>query len=1308
MTTKVVNRPARETRPLETPEPRILAAPPPVGDAPPGGLPLQSLLPVIGSMSSITMMVVLRGNPVMVIVGAMILVVALVGGVGMAVSSRGRQVRQRRQARERYLDYLERVRAEVRATREDVRTDAHLLDPPPTALPDVVRNPARLWERRRHDEDFLRVRIGEAVMPWFGLSLPEDPNPVQPYDPIMTAAGGQVCEVYSAVGGMPLVASIGAATCVSIVAPRDSGRGVARSLLAQVAALHAPDDVAVGLVVDPTEVNAWAGVDLLPHLSVNGAWDGPLQARRIGASVGEVASVMSDDLAERYAHASGRRANEAPSYGMVLMVEDYRDSATPALKVPGAGIPPRELGIVHIALVEDRLDEPSNTDLRITVTPGDQGGVGVEDAAPAIRVETLEDPDIPDVHGRADITDLSTFTSLAAMLCPLRLSTVSRSEGATAGAIGPLDLLGVESIEQVSPDKWKVHAGPKFLRVPVGTDDLGRALDIDIKEGAQGGMGPHGICIGATGSGKSEFLRTFVLGLAATHGPEDLAMILVDYKGGAAFAPLARLPHVSGLIDNLEGEAGLVERARASINGEVVRRQRQLKEAGSLASITEYRQVRAENPSLPPMPHLFVVIDEFGELLTAEPEFVDLLLTIGRIGRSIGVHMLLSSQRIEAGKLRGLDTYLSYRIGLRTFSESESQVVLNTVDAFHLPPEPGWGFLKVDTTVYTRFRSGYVSGPTPGPVAQQEDEPAYVVELPPFNTLTAALEGKDDGARAASATTDVSRHERTALIDEAVARLRPGVPPVSSVWLPPLPDRLPLFEVLDNHHRDPLSVPIGLIDDPARQFQGPWMIDLDRSGGHHAVIGAPQAGRTTFLRAVAAGIATTHTPTQVTMYGLDLAGAGLSRLEGFPHVGGVVTRHRTEQQVRLLEELHAMLAEREQMFRDLRIESLAHFRSMHAAGALKGVVSPDVVLLVDGYGLIRTDFEQLEAPMGELLTRGGSFGIHIVMSLTRWAEVTMRHQPLIGNKYELRLNDPTESTIARKLSETIKVPGRALTADKLFAQVALPRIDNGPDEDAGEALTALAERTAADWQGPSAAPIRLLPESLDPASLPSVFDEPDRIPLGLRQDTMAPELLDFAGRDPHLLVLGDPGSGKSMVLRQILAGITERHGPDEVVIALMEPRGTLAATIHDDYLGGHATNGPRAKELAAAVALEMAKRQDGESPTKMRVFVIADDFDILSAGHNSPLEPLLPYLPQARDLGLSVILTRPVAGASRALFDSSLQTVRDVGATGLLLSGERSEGALWPGVYATPAIPGRARIVRRAEPPRLMQVAHRG
>ena len=263
------------------------------------------------------------------------------------------------------------------------------------------------------------------------------------------------------------------------------------------------------------------------------------------------------------------------------------------------------------------------------------------------------------------------------------MSLSRQDEIESASSINITELLGITDVADIDPETaWQPRSPSDFLRVPIGLDDYGAPVLLDLKESAELGMGPHGICIGATGSGKSEMLRTLITALALSHPPEDLSMVLVDYKGGAAFAPFQGLPHVAGIIDNLSDDPQLTERARASINGEVVRRQELLRDAGAVPSISHYRELRASRPDLPPLPHLFIVIDEFGELLTAEPDFVDLLITIGRIGRSIGVHLLLSSQRIEAGKLRGLDTYLSYRIGLRTFSSMESRAVLGA-------PAPG-------------------------------------------------------------------------------------------------------------------------------------------------------------------------------------------------------------------------------------------------------------------------------------------------------------------------------------------------------------------------------------------------------------------------------------------------------------------------------------------------------------------------------------------------------------------------------------------------------------------------------------------
>ena len=228
---------------------------------------------------------------------------------------------------------------------------------------------------------------------------------------------------------------------------------------------------------------------------------------------------------------------------------------------------------------------------------------------------------------------VALFDAVAGTLTPLRLSLSRQDEVESAQSIGITELLGIPDVTRVSPELAWVPRSPRdFLRVPIGLDDFGVPVLLDLKESAQLGMGPHGICIGATGSGKSEMLRTLITALALSHPPEDLSMVLVDYKGGAAFAPFQGLPHVAGIIDNLADDPQLTERARASINGEVVRRQELLRDADSSPSISHYRELRERRraeggPELPPLPHLFVVIDEFGELITAEPEFVDLLIS---------------------------------------------------------------------------------------------------------------------------------------------------------------------------------------------------------------------------------------------------------------------------------------------------------------------------------------------------------------------------------------------------------------------------------------------------------------------------------------------------------------------------------------------------------------------------------------------------------------------------------------------------------------------------------------------------------
>ena len=1301
MTIRLVHRPARIARPPEPAPPREVAAPPRTPDDA-QGFPLQMLLPVIGAMSSVVMITVLRTNPIMVLVAALIFTVAVVGGVGMALSQRGQAGRRRRVQRENFLTYLEDRRTELRREGESAREEAIRAEPAVENLLEIVRDPARLWERRRLDEDFLRLRVGAGSRDWHALTLPDDMNPVEPYDDLLRGELAALLTHYSVVRDMPISVELDRVGDVSLVGPRELTVPLAHALFAHIVSFHAPEDVAVGVAFAPRYADDWALLDLVGHLQLTDTFDGPVNARRVAPDLARMWVLLEPWMTARASavaaeRRTGRRSVSERLPRLVLFVDHGTETAR-ATVTPERESTLRELGITVIHLVDDRLKEPSDVSVRITATPGELTIDDIRDRSGGAAVTA-----------RPDEVQPALMASLVRTLAPLRLSSAGAREADAAGVVGVLESFGYpELTAERLAEVWGSRRDSEFLRVPIGVDDMGNPVELDLKESAQLGMGPHGIAIGATGSGKSELLRTLVLGLALTHPPEDIAMVLVDYKGGAAFAPLAPLPHVAGVMDNLADDAQLTRRAQTSIAGEVRRRQEMLRDAGSVASITEYRALRESHPELAPMPHLLLVIDEFGELLTAEPDFVDLLLTIGRIGRSIGVHLLLSSQRIEQGKLRGLDTYLSYRIGLRTFSESESQVILDTNDAYHLPAIPGHGYLKVDTTVYTRFRAGYVSGALPVAREPEPEERAVPLAVPQYNTIESDARGR--GSADAEARIAASPSGGRALIDTAVDVMRDARRAVAPVWLSPLPERFSFERVRSATRTGPVVVPIGLLDDPSRQRQDAWMLDLSRGGGHVAIYGAPQTGRSTLLRTLALSLALTHTPDEVSIYGLDLSGGGLARVEAFPHVGGVAGRSDRERIGRLLDELLSMLVARERVFREKGIDSLAVLRARHSRGDVPELVAPDVVLLVDGFSQLRSEFEEFEPRLIELLSRGGSFGLHVVLAMNRWNDLPIRHQSHVGQRIELRLNDPMDSQVGRKIADTLKAagPGRAISDDGLFGQIALPVQEVVDDEEIGPALEELAQRFAASWNGPAAAPIRLLPESLDAADLPDALDEPDRVPIGVRQEDLAPEFFD-PRQEQHLIVFGDSGSGKSSLLRGIVRGFLDRYTSDEIVFAVMDVRGQVAPVIPEEYLGGHAPNSRQAKLLAASVAQELERRSDPEEAAVKpgpRIVVLVDDHHILGSSGDDPLGPLMPYLPSARDLRLHVFLTRPVAGASRAAFDFSLQSLRETGGTGLVMSGERSEGQILPRVYAEQMVPGRGRLVRRGGRPTVVHLAY--
>ncbi|WP_410606883.1 type VII secretion protein EccCa [Amycolatopsis sp. lyj-109] len=1323
--------------------PRLAAPRPPGGEVhlePPPEVPrvipgniVMKALPVVMIVASLGMMVFMfqasNRNPMMMAMGGMM----VVGTLGMMAGGGGKGGGAKRaemdEDRKDYLRYLGQMRDRAREAMVDQRAALEWVHPDPQSLWSLAAS-RRMWERRQNDQDFLHLRVGRSSHRLATRLVPPQTGPVDELEPIATLALRRFVRAHSIVPDLPTQITLRGFAAVSMQGDRALTRGLTRAMLAQMVTFHSPDDVLVAVATAGRAKEEWEWAKWLPHAQHPTLSDGIGQLRMMAGSLAQIEAWLDEELRDRQRFS--RNATPAPDQPHVVIIIDDAEVTREEQIVLEEGL----VGVTLIDLSDSLGNLAARRGLRLVVESDRLG------ARSAGGVEWF---------GRPDTLSLVETESLARLISPYR---VGGAAGQDVGDEEPLlsnpsllELLGIPGDPMTFDvqQAWRPRPIRDRYRVPFGVGEYGQPVELDIKEAAAEGMGPHGLCIGATGSGKSEFLRTLVLGLLSTHSSSTLNFVLVDFKGGATFMGLDKAPHVSAVITNLADEVTLVDRMRDALAGEMNRRQEALKNGGNFKNVWEYEKARENGADLDPLPALFIVCDEFSELLSAKPDFIDLFVAIGRLGRSLQMHMLLASQRLEEGKLRGLDSHLSYRIGLKTFSAAESRAAIGVPDAFELPSVPGGGYLKYDTSTLVRFKAAYVSGPyrpaglkAAGPAAtvvRADKRPQLFV--PDFVELPKEPEPQFVEAAPKEEQRQPEEAVEPSELDVIVSRLVGQGPPAHEVWLPPLKDPnsldtlLPNLNPTDDRGLSPvgyfgngrMQVPLGIIDRPYEQRRDPLWADFSGAAGHGVIVGGPQTGKSTMLRTLLMSMALTHTPEEAQFYCLDLGGGTLTGLAGLPHVGGVaVARREPDKARRIVAELTTLLTEREGRFGAMGIDSMTEFRNRKRRGEIRPDQDPfgDAFLVVDNWRALRDDFEELETSITRLATQGLSYGVHVIISANRWADIRPAIKDMLGTRFELRLGDPTESDIDRRIAVNIPAgrPGRGLTREKLHMLGGLPRIDGSSDPEtiASGVADAVAKIKGA-WRGRVAPQVRLLPELITYEEVQKLDTARDSklIPIGVNEEDLQPIYLDF-NAEPHFYAFADGESGKTNLLRQIARGISERYNSKEALILLVDYRRTMLGYVQGDSLLGYAVSAAQLESMVNDVFNSMTRRLPGPDVTQEQLktrswwkgpelFILVDDYDLVATSTNNPLRKISDFLPQAKDVGLHLIVVRRTGGASKAMYDPIIGKLKEIAAPGMVMNGSRDEGALIGNIKPSAMPPGRGNLLTRKNGKQLVQVS---
>ena len=1071
-------------------------------------------------ISSILAPLVLAGVMVLVLKDAAYALIALFSPVimlGTMLEDRTRGRFSLRRGKREYAARSTEAREQLVERREEQQVRLHAEFPDLAELGYRAAAPGlRLWERRRGAADFLKVSAGLADLTW---TPPVDRGRRNDQEP--DAALAEALATAARLTQVPVPVDLSEGGVLGLEGDRAAALAAARSMLCQAVTESGPADVAIAVFADEDRIGDWDWTKWLPHGS-----DQRSGSSRLVAVGAEHAEVLARSLLSEFGSTSpnGRDA-------------DAQRAGTPALLVVVDGA----------TLLEGR---PCALRDLLGGRAAAVSGIVLTRRLPALCTEVLSVSADGSGRLRRVATGEHVEDVLIAGMTRRRARELARAlarfedpelkaEGSgLPDRVGLLPLLELSGpLDTALTGRWRATAESLRVRAVLGVTERS-VFEIDLDDD-----GPHGLIAGTTGSGKSELLRTLIASMAVGADPEHLTFALVDYKGGGALDECARLPHVVGLVTDLDEQLG--ERALRCLEAELRYREHALRGVG-LSHVREYQRLRdGQRPELEPMPRLVVVIDEFATLVKALPEFVDALVSIAQRGRSLGMHLIMATQRPSGSVSDAIKNNVKLRLALRLESAGDSLDVIDSPAAAGIGSRQwGRGYYRVSANEVLPVQTALSTGVTPAEAATTG------VTLLPFRLTSgerAGLSSAESAAASAASSVSASVEDEDAPTD--LARLVEAARQASETagfgaprrpWPDPLPTLVARWELgaaARGMQTDTVGLPpLALADDPDRQAQYP--VGWDPAAGNMLIYGVVGSGASTALTTLALASAAATAPDRLHLYVLDMGSGDLAPLAELPHTGAYIGPAERARQIRLIRMLRGELNARK------------------AGGAARGRRAGAPVrwlVLIDNVGSLRSELEKDFAGLAVLddleriFADGPAVGLYVLATGDRAGAIPSAWAALSRQKLLLRLAEPSDYAhfdIPRN-AVPAAVPGRALVAaTRQVVQLAYPGTD----------LASTVAEVAGRWADArrTAYPVQLLPERIeahrlrDAGAVVATGTEPWSIPVGFADSTLAPAALKLYEHE-HALIAGPPRSGRSSALISIAATVLAGRQPPTVV-----------------------------------------------------------------------------------------------------------------------------------------------------------------